>query len=172
MKRFLLTLALLVPATAMATLVDGVPVPDELMKLARQAVASNSPQEALLRGDNIYVSHPYFKQLLAKLDFNKINEEAAKLMVKTFSRSELYALVEFQKSAEGRSIAAKMPAYQDMVGALIQNQLRDAMQANMLEQGGQGAQSPGVGKVTAPTTPSAPQVQPTLQGEGGSAIGK
>ncbi|MFZ2587434.1 MAG: hypothetical protein WAZ18_04875 [Alphaproteobacteria bacterium] len=171
-----------------ATMIDGVPIPDELMALARKVVASNSPKDALMRGDNIFASHPFFKELVKKVNFQQVDEEAAKLMVQTFTRSELYALKQFQESAEGRSISLKMPAYQQMVGGLIQNQLKGAMEGYLASQAMKGgAQSEGVGAPattaptkpvvpwTPPTTPSAPTqpaVLPAVQGQGGSAIGQ
>lgn len=153
MRILLATLALL-PALTAATYINGVPIPDDVMNLARQAVAGNSPRDALLRPDSVFRSHPMFQQLFNRLDFKKIDEEAAKMMVETLTKDEMAALVRFQNSPEGRGIIGKMPGYQQLVGGLVQNELKAAMEAYVLSQsrnGPQGAQSPGVGSV--PTTP-------------------
>lgn len=120
------------------TMIDGVPVPDDVMEVARQAVLSNTPQEALLRGDNPFVDHPFFQQLLARVDFKVVNEEAAKAMVQVFTRDEMEALLRFQMSPEGRSISIKMKSYQQLVGAILQNQLKTAMEAYIATSGLKG----------------------------------
>jgi hypothetical protein len=180
----LLSATCIVHAVSAETVIDGVPIPEEMMVLARKVVSSNSPKEALMRADNPFSAHPFFKDLVTRVNFTKVNENAAELMVQTFTRGEMYALVQFQGSAEGKSISAKMPAYQQMVGGLIQNELKTAMEGYLLTKGQQGAQSEGVMSVpktakpvvpwTPPTAPTAPRTPtpPILQGKGGSLIGQ
>lgn len=191
MNKPLLLLSILLPAACCllpvahaTTVIDGVPIPEEMMALARKVIASNSPQEALMRGDNPFAAHPFFKELIKRVNFKTVNERAAELMVQTFTRGEMYALVQFQNSPEGKSISAKMPAYQQMVGGLIQNELKAAMEGYLASQGAQGAQSKGmlatppaakpVVPWVPPTTPAPTKapIAPTLQGQGGSAIGQ
>lgn len=170
-----------------ATLVDGVMVPDDLMNLARKAVALNSPEAALKRPDNVYTRHPYYNQLLTKFDFKTLNEEAAKMMVKTFTRAEIEALVRFQSSPEGKSIGLKMGGYQALVGALIQNQMNAAVQGQVLTEGMTSRgfipvsttkpvmpYTPPTGAKPAAPAPTTPAALPpaVLQGQGGSPIGK
>lgn len=160
-----------------ATMINGVMVPDDLMNLARKAVAQNSPEEALKRPDNVFTKHPYYNQLMARFDFKKLNEEAAKLMVTTFTRHEIEALVRFQSSPEGQSISRKMQGYQQLVGAVVQNEMNAAIQGQVLTDGmsGQGAfQAPQTPKPVVPYTPpaAAPVTPAVPEGHGGSPIGK
>lgn len=164
-------LAALVLATTAhaATVIDGKIVPEPLMNLARTAVSLNSPEAALKRPDNIYTKHPYYNQLISRFDFKTLNEEAAKLMVQVFSQQEIEALVRFQSSAEGRSITSKMQAYQELVGAVVQNQMNAAIQGQTLDSIPKG-NTPATPKPVMPYTPPAAPALP--QGHGGSPIGK
>lgn len=181
-----LLLAILLPASCLlqpvphaATLVDGVLIPDDLMNLARKAISLNSPEDALKRPDNVYTRHPYYNQLISKFDFKTLNEDAAKMMVKTFTRQEIEALVRFQSSPEGKSIGLKMPGYQAIIGAIIQNQLNAAVQGQVLTEGmaAKGiipvSTTKPVMPYTPPTSPKPAPVPPAIpQGQGGSPIGK
>lgn len=182
MKQSLITMAVamaLLAASGLnaATVINGVPIPDDVMAIARQAVASNSPQEALTRPDNPFAAHPLFQQLFARLDFKKVNEQAAQLMVQTFTVDEMRALVAFQASPVGKSINLKMPGYQQLVGGMVQNELKAAMEGYVLSQRPQGAQSPGVAQPPAAPKPVVPWTPPatpaaTPAGTGGTPIGK
>jgi hypothetical protein len=176
--RLALLAALLPLAGHAMTMVNGVAVPDDVMALARQLVALNSPVDALKRPDNPFAAHPLFQQLVARLDMNAINEQAAQLMVQNLTTDEMRALLAFQSSPTGKSIMVKMPLYQQQVGAMIQNQLKAALDGYLAGAAAQGAQSPGVG-APAPaqakpvmlwTTPTTPIQQ--INGTGGSPIGK
>lgn len=105
----------------------------ERLTYARQAIRLDPPRDALL--DSPLASHPMFNQVFTSLDEAKLNEAAATLMAETFTGDELKALVAFQTSPQGKSIRLKMPAYQKMLGATLQNYLTVAFQQIMAKQG-------------------------------------
>lgn len=150
-----------VAATVQALTVDGVPISQQQWAAAVRVVTTNSPQDALMRGDNVYAQHPFFRQLVAKVDFTKVNQEAAVLLLQTFTDEEIQALDQFQSSPAGKRIAAKMPGYQMLVGSLLQNHLKAAMQGQLTGRDGTAA---------APAVPVTPAAVPALTGEGGSSI--
>lgn len=156
--------AFALPAHALT--VDGVPITQKQWEAALRVVTTNSPQDALMRGDNVYAQHPFFKELVQKVDFAKVNQESAVLLLQTFTDEEIAALDAFQTSPAGQRIAAKMPGFQQMVGALLQNHLATAMQGRLTGAKPAATNTPA----SVPAKPAAPT--PALTGEGGSALGR
>lgn len=135
------------PAAAIA---DDVP---NRLKFAAQAIELNPPREALLEGSTALVGHPLYAQLLTRIDFAKLNDEAAKLMAEQFTAEELQALVKFQSSETGKQIGMKMPGYQKLLGALVQNHMKAALDQYMMTQKTNGGlMNPGYAPIPTPTT--------------------
>ncbi|MCP5405491.1 MAG: hypothetical protein H6922_04645 [Pseudomonadaceae bacterium] len=159
--RLALLLALL-PLAAHALTVDGIPISRNVEAMAREVITALSPKDALLAGDTPLAGHPYFQQLVRKVDFNKVHEEATVELLRLFTPDEIQALHTFQNSPEGRSIQAKMPGFQKIIGSLIHNHLKAALDNQF-------------GSLQQPAATSAPQgsggspVAPP-QGTGGSPI--
>ncbi|HEX2859913.1 MAG TPA: DUF2059 domain-containing protein [Alphaproteobacteria bacterium] len=131
----LLLAALALPVMAQAIEKQGMTNEEAIARLtyARQAIKLDPPRDALL--DSPLAGHPMFNQVFNSLDEAKLNETAAQLMAESFTGAELKALVAFQNSPEGRSIRQKMPAYQKVLGATLQNYLTIAFQQIMAKQG-------------------------------------
>lgn len=128
----LLAAAVVTPAFALETSASK-------LQLARQAVALNSPRDALMDGNTPLARQPMFTQVFNNLDFRKIDEQAAQLMTESFTTEEIRALVAFSNSDVGRSINLKMSGYQRLVGAMLQNEMKTTFERLMLTQGAQGA---------------------------------
>lgn len=128
----------------------------QTMSLARKAVMMNSPKEALLSGSSPLSSHPMFNQVVGRVDFNRVNEQAASLMVDVFSPEEIQALVDFLESPAGQRITMKMPGYQKLVGSMVQNEMKAAFEGYVLSQGANAAR----GGANGPAMQGTPRLSP------------
>lgn len=144
--------------------------------LARQAVKFDPPRSALLNSP--LAGHPMFNQVFASLDEAKLNEAAARLMAEQFSSRELKALIDFQSSPEGQSIHNKMPGYQQLLGATMQNYLTVAFQQMMARQSAdtgassiplEGSPSSSLPAMTIPA-PQAPAATPIAPSGAGTPL--
>ena len=92
-------------------------------KFAQELVELNPPLEAMKRDGHPLMQQPVVAQVLNQLDPSYINQQAVDLMAASFTAQELVALKEFNQSELGQSINAKMPAFQKMLGGVVQDEL-------------------------------------------------
>ena len=122
MKQLLLILTFALTATSHAEETEA-PF-SERLALAQKVITINGPREALLNGDHAVTQHPFFQQIFAGMNFPMLDEKAAESMAVNFTAEELKALAAFLASPVGKSINQKMPRYQKVIGALIQNEMK------------------------------------------------
>jgi hypothetical protein len=178
MKALLLAaLALMLALAAPARAVDSLTVDNAIQRLAlaRALVKLNPPRDAIL--ESPLAQQPMFNEVFATVDESKLNETAATLMAEQFNIDELRALFDFQNSPAGKAIALKMPGYNKILGATLQNYIGAAFQQYVAHQaaGGNAAMptaAPAMampGLPTAPAAPVMPAVPATMPaGLGGS----
>ncbi len=103
---------------------------EKKLELAEKTLMLNPPKK-VFTAQSRQAKHPLIKQIIAKADFDSINKQAAEFMAGQFTYDELKALFDFQHSELGKSITAKMPKYQKLVGAIIQKELQDTLRTEM-----------------------------------------
>jgi hypothetical protein len=123
------------------------------LKLAEEAMSLNNPRRVVEESFGPNRNHPTFQHILSRMDYQKIEKEAARLMATTFTEEELRALLVFRRSPVGQAIDEKMPKFQKIVGGLIQEELQNIFRAEA-QAGRLPGMGPGGGRLPGAPVPS------------------
>lgn len=114
----------------LATELNKVMSPRENIEMAVGKVSESLPETQ--RRD-------FVEDTIASFDFERLNEKAIKSMAEVFSQKELEKMLDYFGSEEAKSIATKMPVYQELIAPELSAMVNTAIMRLRMGSGpGQG----------------------------------
>ena len=132
--RILLILALFItPLAAFSQNIQQENLPRKL-KAAEQIIEKLDFRGALTRNLPSAQSNPALAAAVQRMDHQAVYNQALNLMMAHFTEAELVAFAAFQNTPEGKSMAEKMPKFQQFIGTIMRDKLIEALENNTLNQ--------------------------------------
>lgn len=103
------------------------------LKAAEDVIANLDFRGALTRNLPSAQSNPALAAAAQRMDFQAVQNQALNLMMAHFTEAELVAFAAFQATPEGKSMAEKMPKFQQYIGTVMREKLIQALENNTLQ---------------------------------------